>query len=219
VSRQSDNNIIDINPKELYNENEARYLATKNRKLTLNEWVYNKIIAEILLHLHLIFMDYRKMAEIKIKNINDSVINNIKTYLEKNNICFKIEKDNNKTEKNINYLYLFKNISDMNSINNNLDNNLVNNRGVKVADHLGEFYTCKSEYDEWKKYEWRVVIFCNDIELFAQMCNQDKITQNIKKTMKVYDEIRELFIKLDKKRFKETIPNPLKISIYKTKVV
>jgi RNA-binding protein YhbY len=207
IKRQINDNSQEINPKELYDENEKRYLAIKNNKLSPNDWVYNKIILEIILHLHLIFKNYLKMAEIKLNKINETVIKNITTYLEKNNICFKIE--------NVNYLYLFKNIDDMNLIFNNIQNN----RGIKVADNLGEFYTCKSEFDEWKNYDWRIVIFCNDIEIFAQMCTEDKISKNIKTTMKVYNEIRDLFIELDKKRFKETIPNPLKISIYKTHVI
>lgn len=199
-----------LNTETLYRQNEERYLREfSGRKPSANEWVYNKIIDEILLHLYLIYKGYRKTAEIKLNKVNDTVMRDIHTYLETNNICVKIERDKHKPRENINYLYLFKNRSDMNSINNS--------RGVKVADQLGEFYTCKSEHDEWKDYEWRVVILCNDIELFAQMCPPDKIAVHITKTMEVYNKIREYFIELDDKRFNAT-PNPLKISIYKTKV-
>ncbi len=200
-----------LNPAEtLYLQNEIKYKAKfKTSKPTANEWVYNKIIAEILLQFYLISVDYRKMAEIKLNDVSDAIKDDIKTYLTASEIPFKIEKDKYKSGRNVYYLYLFKKESDMTSI--------TNNRGVSVADQLGEFYTCKSQYDEWKDYEWRIVILCDNIELFAQMCTEDQIAKNMKTSMKIYNEVRDLFIILDTPRFTKNDPNPLKISIYKTK--
>ncbi len=192
--------------RKLYYENESRYKVS-----TKDEWVYNKIIAEIILQIYLIYCDYRKMAEIKLSNIQPKIKSRILEYLKKNKINYEIIKDRYKPKEDIEYLYLFNKRHIPQLINDN--------RGIEMAEQLGEFYTCKSRYDEWKTYEWRIVIFCNDIEIFAQMCTEDQISKNIKRTMNVYNEIRDLFIKLDEKRFKNTIPNPLKISIYKTKVI
>ncbi len=193
----------------LYHQNESKYETTFKTRKPTPEWEYNNIIAEILLQFYLISVDYRKIAEIKLNDVSDVVKDEIKKYLTAYGIHFKIERDKYKTGENISYLYLFKNKGDMALINNN--------RGERVADQLGKFYTCKSRYDEWKTYEWRIVILCDKIELFAQMCNEEQIARHIKTSMEVYNEIRELFVRLDSKRFTAK-PYPLKISIYKTNI-
>lgn len=95
-------------------------------------------------------------------------------------------------------------------------------RGVEIANKLGEgklgdFYTCKTDSAIWKTYEWRVLIHCKDVEILAQMCNEDDIYKNMKKTMNIYDEILKLFKQLDPIRFNDPTKT-LKLSIYKTKV-
>lgn len=205
---QKNTNTDLIFAKKLYYENKSRY---KNRKLTNDEWMYNKIISEIILQIYLIYSNYRQIAEIKLSNIDPKIKKLITEYLKKNKINYEFVKDKYKPNGNFEYLYLFKKKSDINSINNN--------RGVKLADELGKFYTCKTEYNEWKNYEWRIGIFCDEIELFAQMCTQEKIAENINITMNIYDEVRDLLIKLDEQKFKHTIPNPFRIHIYKTKIM
>ncbi len=197
--------------KHLYDQNKLRCQTTfATRKPTSDEWIYNKLMEEILLQFYLICVDYRKMAEITLNEVNDLITKEIKKYLTKYQIPFKIEKDKYKTDEKVYYLYLFKNRGDMSPINNN--------RGISVAEQLGEFYTCKSSFDEWKKYDWRIIIAYNsNIEIFAQKCVKEKILENMATTIKVYNEIFDHFCILDEQKFKNTIPNPLQIHIYKSK--
>lgn len=192
--------------KKLYYENEDRYNDTyKNRKPTNDEWEYERIMIEILLQLYLIYVNYRKMAELRLNNIRQSIKDTVYDYLDNNKIFYKIKK---KSADDVEYLYLFK---------QKYENELINDiHGLGIVHELGEFYTCKSYFDEWKKYDWRIVIACNNVEIFAQKCLKDKVAENMKTTMKIYDEIYSLFCDLDKKKFKKTIPNPLQIHIYKS---
>jgi len=181
--------------------------------------IYFNVISEILLQSYLIYYGLRKMAEIKIKIKHKSMLFDIKKYILKTkiiNYC-KIKQDSNNL--NIYYLYLSKESQE--------DEKNDNKRGISMAKKLGEgavgdFYTCKTESSEWKKYEWRIVISCDNSEIFAQMCKFDKIadTKNMKTIMNIYSKILDALQNLDEKRFTHipNTPNPLKINIYKTKV-
>ena len=202
------------------NKKSLLYQDLERKKYSNNEKrIYFKAISEILLQSYLICYGLRKMAEIKIE-INDiSRLNDIKKYIEMNKIInyYKIKRDVN--HLNIYYLYLF-NQQEKTEYNNN---NNKNKRGIEMATKLGEgsigdFYTCKTESKEWKKYEWRIVISCDSSEIFAQMCKFEKIadTENMKTIMDIYSKILDAFKELDSK-FNSQL-NPLKINIYKTKV-
>jgi hypothetical protein len=199
--------------KFLYSENEKRY-ATTPRKTSEEDWIFNKIVSEILLQFFLICSNYRKMAEIKLKTaeIKPALRERIESYLIESHITYQLNPDIQNPK--FFYLYLFKNEEEQRAISSSINNA----RGTKTADGLGEFYTCKAERDEWKSFQWRIVIVCDNIELYAQMCNtQEDIARHIMTSMKVYDEIRDLFMGLDRTRFTKT-PNPLKMHIYRATV-
>ncbi len=197
------------------NKKSLLYQDLERKKYSDNEKrIYFKAISEILLQSYLICYGLRKMAEIKIEIDNISRLNDIKKYIETNKIInyYKIKKDVN--HLNIYYLYLF---------NEQEKKEYNNKRGIEMATKLGEgsigdFYTCKTESKEWKKYEWRIVISCDSSEIFAQMCKFEKIadTENMKTIMDIYSKILDAFKELDSK-FNSPL-NPLKINIYKTKV-
>ncbi len=203
---------------KLYIENESNY-KNKNKIKSpsilgndkSNIWMYSKVISEIILQSYLIHIGIRDVAEIKIAS---NVIDAVKEYLDSNDIGLHIRIKEETTmklpKKIVYYMYLSKHELDIN--NDDLDN-----RGVAIADKLGDFYNCKSKSEEWKKYEWRILIDCDGSEIFAQMCKPEQIEKNIKNTMDIYAKILEAFKKLDNKRFSAT-PPPLKLSIYKTKV-
>ena len=188
-----------------------------------NIWMYSKVISEIILQSYLIHTGLRDMAEIKItSDSSNKVLKAVKDYLDLYhkdiNLKIIINEEINIThpkDKKVYYMYLSKH-----DLNINKDN--LNNRGVAIADklnegQLGDFYTCKSKSDDWKTYEWRILIDCDGSEILAQMCKPEQIETNIKKTMDIYQKILDAFKQLDPMRF-STTPPPLKLNIYKTTV-
>jgi hypothetical protein len=182
---------------------------------TTDIYNYNHTMAEIHLQLYLIYSGYRKMAEVRLELPKYIIDNTIRGYLKSNNINYHIE-EGERGKEGVHYLYLCAPRYGCSSDKKT--------RGTDVAKELGEFYTCQSEFVDWSKYEWRVVINCDRIELFAQMCPIEQIQANIEITKKVYEDIYGLFLELDRDRFGcgndrfgHPKPNPLKIQIYRTK--
>jgi hypothetical protein len=71
--------------KKLYYENEEIYNDRyKNRKPTNDEWEYERIMIEILLQLYLIYVNYRKIAELRLNNIRQSIKDTVYDYLDNN---------------------------------------------------------------------------------------------------------------------------------------
>ena len=198
----------------LYKKNNIDFLIYKKNisKMTNYEkelnYFYNKIIFEIVLQLYLIYTGYRQMAEIKISkkyNYNGllkKLMQLINHYLDNNDIIYEIK--TNLSDNDV-FLYIFHNNSKL---------NIDNNRGAQLATKLGDFYTCKTNMNKWLKYKWRIVILIDQIEIYAQMCEKEQIIDSIANTTKIYDELRELFIKLDKDKF-DNKTNILRIEIYK----
>jgi hypothetical protein len=205
---------------ELYRANEKRFNEAPRiipgiRSPSATEiYNYNHSMAEIHLQLYLIYYGYRKMAEVRLE-LPDAIIRTITEYLERNGINCHTEKGE-LGKVNVHYLYLCTPGYDC--------KRKKTARGTDVATELGSFYTCQSDFEEWSKHEWRVVINCDKIELFAQMCTIEQIQANIVTTTQVYEEICGLFLQLDRDRFGggndrfgHPKPNPLKIQIYRTK--
>jgi hypothetical protein len=214
--------------KKMFAENELRCKKKIHPRGINDKWMYDKIVTEIILQSYLIYTGYRNVAEIKITidqdaYFMDAIIHKLKEYDYKSSDLKRIARDemvyeihNDDSKDNVYYLYLYlgENAIKMDSKN-------ISNRGVAIANKLGEgklgdFYTCKAESDEWKTYKWRIIIHYKDSEILAQMCKPEQIYKNMKKTMLIYQQILELFQKLNKKFL--AIPTPLKLSIYKTTV-
>jgi hypothetical protein len=211
----------------LYKKNVADYKQFKSnpnyyrlppQERELNYWYY-KITYEICLQSYLLYSNYRKMAEIKIHipenpKVQEKVIQMILSYLNKNRITYEVVDD---TLPGRFYFYIFYPYLKLNT-NNNL--------GIDIAENLGDFYYCKTiNSDKWMEYQWRIVINIDDIEIFAQKCeNERQITKNMLETMKIYKDLLYSLQQLDSDKF--GIPdirkkvnnsrNPLQIAIYKT---
>ena len=198
----------------LYKKNNIDFLNYKKNiyKMTNYEKEFsnqsNKIIYEIILQLYLIYTGYREMAEIKISKkhiyngLFEKLMKFIVNYLQNNDIMYELKPN---LRDNVVYLYIFHPDSRL-----NVDNNL----GVQTAKKLGEFYTCKTNIDKWLEYKWRIVILVDQVEIYAQMCEKSQIIENISTTMRIYDELKELFKKLDKPKF-DGKTNTFRIEIYK----
>jgi hypothetical protein len=212
---------------DLYRKNVSDYKRLKAnpnyyklhpQEKEVNYWYY-KITYEIVLQIYLIYSNYRKMAEIKVHipespKTQDKVVDMIIDFLNKNQITYEYVDD---TLPGRIYFYIFY---------PNLKLNTNNVLGIDTVENLGDFYYCKTiNSDKWMEYQWRIVIHMEDIEIFAQKCeNESQISKNMLETMKIYKELLFSLQELDSDKFGEPFVkkkvnnsnNPLKITIYKT---
>ena len=151
----------------------------------------NRYLLELILNLYLMKCKYRNIFQIYL--FDNKYIKDIKQILE--NISYNyliVEHTEYKHTRIIVYDKKLFNIDDLDTT-----------YGKKYAKQLGEFYVCAT--DDFKNNNYRIVIQVSGIytraELYAQMCKKTMITKNINKTIKILDEIKELFHKLDKTIF------------------
>jgi hypothetical protein len=144
------------------------------------------IRCEIILQTYLILQGVRDIAQVFF-TITD--INQIKSFLEKLPILYKLEL------KNKTRLILYKSEHAIANLNETY--------GKTYAEQLGSFYTCASE--NWKKHSTRIVIQAFDstsgiesIELYAQMCTDTMIEEHISVFLKLKNTLQTAFLKFNK---------------------
>ena len=141
-------------------------------------------ILELILNLYLMKCNYRNIFQIYVSDTK--ILKVIKQIL--NEISYDYLIDNKTGIRVIVYDKKTFNIDDLDMT-----------FGKKYAKQLGEFYTCAT--DDYQDNNYRIVIqvgcINTQVELYAQMCKKNMITKNINKTIKIFDEIRELIKKLD----------------------
>ena len=59
---------------------------------------------------------------------------------------------------------------------------------------LGSFYFCNEKSELWKTYKTRIVIFYNDLEIFAQLCKNENIVKNMPNIIKIYEDVYHLIM-------------------------
>jgi hypothetical protein len=199
-----------LNSVKLYNKYKDDYEDFKklygiNKQI---EFEYNKILLIVLLQYHLIEIGYRNLAQVEIKlkknikefitNIDNVIKKRIFSYLDENQIPYY------KISSSLIYIYNPKKykISDL---------KLLNDEGVNVAKNLGDFYMCAAKLDEWKKYYKRIAIFIGYLEIYAQMCKEEQISENMPTFFKIFKELYHIFYKLDKEL---VINNNIRIELY-----
>jgi hypothetical protein len=200
-----------LNSVKLYNKYKEDYENFKklygiNKQI---EFEYNKLLLEIILQYHLIEINHRDLAQIEIKfkknikefitNIDNIIKKRIFTYLDENKIIYY------KASSSLLYIYNPKKykISDL---------KLLDDEGINVAKNLGDFYVCAAKSDEWRKtHHTRIVILIGYSEIYAQMCKEEQIIQNMNVFYKIYNELYNIFKKLDPELINN---NNIRIELY-----
>ena len=167
----------------------------KSRKL----FYFFNLKMEIIIQIYLIYSGQRMMAQVNI-NISknyDKINKDIIKWLDDNNVLYKI---------NGNIMHLFERYE-----------KIKNNKGIKIGESLGKFYTCKAPEKIWTtKHNYRIIIRVLDFEIYAQMCTADQITKNMETTMQVYSEIYDLLSELDRPRFANIYNPNINVLLFKS---
>ena len=152
----------------------------------LNKKTKNRHIYEIILQWYLIQQEYRSIAFISGYLLTKEKFKEVVDFMEKNNISFFKLPD----EKFYKHSFVIYNL-------NKIDiKTLTNISPKKLGKLLGNFYTCAT--NKYNKYDNRIVIEFNNVEIYAQMCKKGTLINNFAKTYNIYLDLYKIFNQLDK---------------------
>jgi hypothetical protein len=160
----------------------------KKYKLTTN----NKIF-ELIINLYLLECNYRKLFQITDdgnKAINLSLLTTLINIIKQTKYNFKVFKNTGRPYFRL--IVYNKKIFNINELDETFN--------AKFAKQLGTFYVCAS--DNFKSHNYQIIIHANGVNtgspIFVQMCKKNMIIKNMNKILKIFKDIKKLFLILDK---------------------